>query len=245
MSAARRVFRGADDERGGNVPEGGYVSRRLLQLVMPSSPTAACSGSTTPRCTRTRPAARCRRSACSSRPAASSSGSARCSRTSTSGWSSRNGTASRCCPTPGTRRPRPGSTCAAAVHRHGARPGTAVSGLRLSGGVGNYEVRVYARYRETVVQMYDGPVQPAQGPAVRRLPAREAQARGRRAVSGPALARLVTAAAAIVAAASLTSAASRARMPVPCTGALVDGWADRQPGGRGVLELCARNGIIA
>jgi len=32
--------------------------------------------------------------------------------------------------------------------------GTAVSGLRLSGGVGNYEVRVYARYRETVVQMY-------------------------------------------------------------------------------------------
>src|SRR5450756_2364766 len=32
--------------------------------------------------------------------------------------------------------------------------GTAVSRLRLSGGVGNYEVRVYARYRETVVQMY-------------------------------------------------------------------------------------------
>jgi hypothetical protein len=32
--------------------------------------------------------------------------------------------------------------------------GTAVSGLRLSGGVGNYEVRVYARYREAVVQMY-------------------------------------------------------------------------------------------
>jgi len=33
--------------------------------------------------------------------------------------------------------------------------GTAVSRLRLSGGVGNYEVRVYARYRETVVQMYE------------------------------------------------------------------------------------------
>jgi hypothetical protein len=32
--------------------------------------------------------------------------------------------------------------------------GPAVSGLRLSGGVGNYEVRVYARYREVVVQMY-------------------------------------------------------------------------------------------
>jgi hypothetical protein len=32
--------------------------------------------------------------------------------------------------------------------------GTAVSRLRLSGGVGNYEVRVYARYREAVVQMY-------------------------------------------------------------------------------------------
>ena len=32
--------------------------------------------------------------------------------------------------------------------------GTAVSGLRLSGGVGDYEVRVYARYREAVVQMY-------------------------------------------------------------------------------------------
>src|ERR1700744_3069358 len=32
--------------------------------------------------------------------------------------------------------------------------GPVVSGLRLSGGVGNYEVRVYARYRETVVQMY-------------------------------------------------------------------------------------------
>jgi hypothetical protein len=32
--------------------------------------------------------------------------------------------------------------------------GTAVTGLRLSGGVGNYEVRVYARYREAVVQMY-------------------------------------------------------------------------------------------
>jgi hypothetical protein len=32
--------------------------------------------------------------------------------------------------------------------------GTAVSALRLSGGVGNYEVRVYARYREAVVQMY-------------------------------------------------------------------------------------------
>lgn len=32
--------------------------------------------------------------------------------------------------------------------------GPAVSGLRLSGGVGNYEVRVYARYRETVVRMY-------------------------------------------------------------------------------------------
>jgi hypothetical protein len=26
--------------------------------------------------------------------------------------------------------------------------------LRLSGGVGNYEVRVYARYREAVVRMY-------------------------------------------------------------------------------------------
>jgi hypothetical protein len=33
--------------------------------------------------------------------------------------------------------------------------GTAVSRLRLSGGVGNYEVRVYARYREAVVHMYD------------------------------------------------------------------------------------------
>jgi len=32
--------------------------------------------------------------------------------------------------------------------------GPALSGLRLSGGVGNYEVRVYARYREAVVQMY-------------------------------------------------------------------------------------------
>jgi hypothetical protein len=32
--------------------------------------------------------------------------------------------------------------------------GKAVGGLRLSGGVGNYEVRVYARYREAVVQMY-------------------------------------------------------------------------------------------
>ena len=32
--------------------------------------------------------------------------------------------------------------------------GPAVSGLRLSGGVGNYEVRVYARYREAVVRMY-------------------------------------------------------------------------------------------
>jgi hypothetical protein len=32
--------------------------------------------------------------------------------------------------------------------------GTAVSRLRLSGGVGNYEVRVYARYRETVLQLY-------------------------------------------------------------------------------------------
>src|SRR5580658_3885287 len=32
--------------------------------------------------------------------------------------------------------------------------GLAVSGLRLSGGVGNYEVRVYARYREAVVKMY-------------------------------------------------------------------------------------------
>ncbi len=33
--------------------------------------------------------------------------------------------------------------------------GTAVSRLRLSGGVGNYEVRVYARSREAVVQMYE------------------------------------------------------------------------------------------
>jgi hypothetical protein len=33
--------------------------------------------------------------------------------------------------------------------------GIAVSRLRLSGGVGNYEVRVYARYREAVVQMYE------------------------------------------------------------------------------------------
>jgi hypothetical protein len=32
--------------------------------------------------------------------------------------------------------------------------GTAVQRLRLSGGVGNYEVRVYARYREAVVHMY-------------------------------------------------------------------------------------------
>jgi hypothetical protein len=32
--------------------------------------------------------------------------------------------------------------------------GTAVSRLRLSGGVGDYEVRVYARYREAVVHMY-------------------------------------------------------------------------------------------
>ena len=33
--------------------------------------------------------------------------------------------------------------------------GTAVSRLRLSGGVGDYEVRVYARYREAVVKMYE------------------------------------------------------------------------------------------
>jgi hypothetical protein len=33
--------------------------------------------------------------------------------------------------------------------------GKAVAGLRLSGGVGNYEVRVYARYRDTVVKMYE------------------------------------------------------------------------------------------
>jgi len=33
--------------------------------------------------------------------------------------------------------------------------GPAVQRLRLSGGVGNYEVRVYARYRETVVRMYE------------------------------------------------------------------------------------------
>jgi hypothetical protein len=33
--------------------------------------------------------------------------------------------------------------------------GKAVSGLRLSGGVGNYEVRVYARYRDAVVKMYE------------------------------------------------------------------------------------------
>jgi hypothetical protein len=32
--------------------------------------------------------------------------------------------------------------------------GTAAQRLRLSGGVGNYEVRVYARYREAVVHMY-------------------------------------------------------------------------------------------
>jgi hypothetical protein len=32
--------------------------------------------------------------------------------------------------------------------------GKAVGSLRLSGGVGDYEVRVYARYREAVVQMY-------------------------------------------------------------------------------------------
>jgi hypothetical protein len=32
--------------------------------------------------------------------------------------------------------------------------GTAVQRLRLSGGVGDYEVRVYARYREAVVRMY-------------------------------------------------------------------------------------------
>ena len=33
--------------------------------------------------------------------------------------------------------------------------GTAVQRLRLSGGVGNYEVRVFARYREAVVRMYE------------------------------------------------------------------------------------------
>jgi hypothetical protein len=33
--------------------------------------------------------------------------------------------------------------------------GAAVQRLRLSGGVGNYEVRVYARYREAVVRMYE------------------------------------------------------------------------------------------
>lgn len=33
--------------------------------------------------------------------------------------------------------------------------GKAVSGLRLTGGVGNYEVRVYARYREHVLKMYE------------------------------------------------------------------------------------------
>ena len=33
--------------------------------------------------------------------------------------------------------------------------GPAVTGLRLSGGVGNYELRVYARHRETVVRLYD------------------------------------------------------------------------------------------
>ena len=32
--------------------------------------------------------------------------------------------------------------------------GTAVRCLRLSGGVGDYEVRVYARYREAVLKMY-------------------------------------------------------------------------------------------
>ena len=33
--------------------------------------------------------------------------------------------------------------------------GTAVQRLRLSGGVGDYEVRVFARYREAVVRMYE------------------------------------------------------------------------------------------
>ena len=33
--------------------------------------------------------------------------------------------------------------------------GVAVQRLRLSGGVGDYEVRVYARYREAVVRMYE------------------------------------------------------------------------------------------
>jgi hypothetical protein len=33
--------------------------------------------------------------------------------------------------------------------------GIAIQRLRLSGGVGNYEVRVYARYREAVVRMYE------------------------------------------------------------------------------------------
>ena len=33
--------------------------------------------------------------------------------------------------------------------------GKAVAGLRLSGGVGDYEVRVYARYREQVVRLYE------------------------------------------------------------------------------------------
>jgi hypothetical protein len=33
--------------------------------------------------------------------------------------------------------------------------GAAVQRLHLSGGVGNYEVRVYARYREAVVRMYE------------------------------------------------------------------------------------------
>lgn len=33
--------------------------------------------------------------------------------------------------------------------------GPAVSRLRLSGGVGDYEVRVYARHREAVVQLYE------------------------------------------------------------------------------------------
>lgn len=33
--------------------------------------------------------------------------------------------------------------------------GKAVAGLRLSGGVGDYEVRVYARYRDRVARLYE------------------------------------------------------------------------------------------
>ena len=70
--------------------------------------------------------------------------------------------------------------------------GRAVESLRLTGGVGDYGVRVYTRNRTAALQSYERAVPAVRRPAERRVPAGPQAAGGAGAVPAAAVARVLT-----------------------------------------------------